>query len=368
MITKINLTIVAILLTCSVFSQTLLMKNDIKTQRFGKEVFYKTNDNNLLDGHYKIADSRGNYSDIHFKKGKKHGAAIDYDYEGRKLVQRNFENGKQNGTYTSFFQNGKVRVKGEFVKGKQDGKWKYFDDKGVVKTLEIYKNGKKEGKWWKKITSQNQAVAVVTENYKNDQHFGHSEEKNEDGKLNWEREYVNNLSYTHKGYHPNGKIYIEKTLKDGKLDGKELKYNANGVLLTQKLYKEDQLQQLITYYENGNKKSLNNYAHGKRNGLFEEYTEKGIKYKSGDYKDDFKTGIWKIFAQNDGSLISETTYVNGIKNGITKIYNVANKVSSEGNFKNNEKDGIWKSYNLAGKLIKEIEYKLGREISSKEYK
>ncbi len=144
MITKINLTIVAILLTCSVFSQTLLMKNDIKIQRFGKDIFYKTNNNNLLDGHYKIADSKGNYSDIHFKKGKKHGVAIKYDYEGRKLVQYNFENGKQNGTYTSFFQNGKIRVKGEFVKGKQDGKWKYFDDKGAVKTLEIYKNGKKE--------------------------------------------------------------------------------------------------------------------------------------------------------------------------------------------------------------------------------
>ncbi len=365
---KFNFIIISLFLSVTAFSQTLLMKSDVKTQRFGKEVLYKTKDNNLLNGHYKIGDSRGNYTDAHFKNGKKHGKVIDYDYNDRKLVERNFKNGKQDGRYTSYYQSGKVRVQGDFVNGKQDGKWKYFDEKGKVTALENYENGQKEGKWWKKKTYQNQIISMVIEHYKDNQLFGHAEQKGEDGKLNWEREYTNNISYTHKGYYPNGKLYIEKTLVDGKLDGKELIYNQNGILLTQRLFREDQLQEEVGYYENGNKKYLNSYKYRKRNGLFERYDEKGIKTEEGNYKDDYKSGVWKTYSAHDGSLITETTFVNGIKNGITKNYNVANKVSSEGNYKNNEKDGVWKHYNLAGKLVKEVEYKLGREISSKEYK
>ena len=107
------------------FGQNLMMKTDVKTQRFGKEIFYKDANNNPLDGHYKIANERGNYSDIHFKKGKK------------------------------------------------------------------------DGEWWKLYHGQSQ-IFYVTENYKDDEYFGHSEEKGEDGILKWERDYVNNQTYSHK--------------------------------------------------------------------------------------------------------------------------------------------------------------------------
>ena len=103
-------------------------------------------------------------------------------------------------------------------------------------------------------------------------------------------------------------------------------------------------------------------------GLFQKYTDLGIKTEEGSYKNDYKEGIWKKYNSKTGDLETETTYQNSVKNGVFKEYNKANRISIEGNYKNNEKDGIWKIYDLAGKLSKEIEYKLGREISSKEYK
>ncbi|PIE85948.1 MAG: hypothetical protein CSA05_02995 [Bacteroidia bacterium] len=89
---------------------------------------------------------------------------------------------------------------------------------------------------------------------------------------------------------------------------------------------------------------------------------------TGNYENDFKTGVWKTFDEDDGHLIAEHTYENSILNGAYKSYNEAKRINWQGNYKNGEKDGIWKRYNLAGELIQEIDYQLGREISNKIYK
>ncbi|MGB1000420.1 MAG: toxin-antitoxin system YwqK family antitoxin, partial [Flavobacteriales bacterium] len=107
---------------------------------------------------------------------------------------------------------------------------------------------------------------------------------------------------------------------------------------------------------------------GKKNGLYESYNDKGIKIEEGNFKSDYKNGIWKRYDSRDGHLLYETTFADNVKNGIAKEYNKANKVSAEGMFKNNEKNGVWKHYNLAGKLKKEVSYNLGKEISTKAYK
>jgi len=79
------------------FSQNLLSETEIKIQRFGKDVIHKDKNDNLLNGHYKIADSRGNYSEAFFKEGRKDGKSVDYDFKGRvlKTTELNkMENGK----------------------------------------------------------------------------------------------------------------------------------------------------------------------------------------------------------------------------------------------------------------------------------
>ncbi|RKF04003.1 antitoxin component YwqK of YwqJK toxin-antitoxin module [Tenacibaculum lutimaris] len=355
-------------ITSQIVAQNLVMQNDIVEQQFGKQILYKDSNNNLLNGYYKIADNRGNFIDAHFKNGTKEGIQTNYDYKERKLSEKSFKNGKTHGKYKRFHQNGQVNVQGEFVNGNQEGKWEYFNDKGEIEVREFYKSGKAEGKWWKKVRTNSNIASFITENYKNGEHYGRSEQKDADGKIEWERKYTNDGSYWHKSYYSNGKPEIEKNLKDYKLDGVQKTWNQNGILLSMKTFSKDQIQQEIYYYKNGHKDQVHNYSYGKKEDLFERYTEKGIKLEVGYYKHGFKTGVWKNFDSETGRLITERTYENNVLNGIYKSYNEANKVSTEGSYKNGEQDGIWKHYNLAGKLIQETEYQIGKEISEKKYK
>ena len=134
------------------------------------------------------------------------------------------------------------------------------------------------------------------------------------------------------------------------------------------IFKDDQLQKSTKYYANGNKEETFNYSSGKKDGVYEFFTENGIKIEEGLYKNEYKNGLWKRYDSKDEHLLYETNFIDNVKNGIAKEYNNANRVSAEGMFKNNVKDGMWKHYNLAGKLTKEISYELGKEISTKEYK
>ncbi len=274
---KINLILLTLFLcVSSSFSQNLVLETDIQIQHFGKDTFYKDKNGNPLNGHYKIADSRGNYSDIIFKEGKKDGKSIDYDYRGRVIKTTTYKNGKNYGTYTTYHQNGKTQTIGVFVSGEQDGKWETFNDKGVTiyiahyklgkKTgkwesfdkegkptrVEYYLNDQKTGKWWaRKYYPTYHTYSYVTENYKNNQLFGHAEEKKEDGTLKWEREYKDNYTYTHKEYHTsNGKLAIIYHIKNSKTDKERISYNLDGSIKKQELFKDGDLLKSTEQYAN----------------------------------------------------------------------------------------------------------------------
>lgn len=351
----------------SVSAQAYLMWNEVETQRFGKETLYKDKSGNLLDGHYKIAERSGAYSDLHFKNGKKDGKSTDYDFKERVIKKATYKNGKTNGKYTTYHQNGKIRTEGDFDMGKLDGEWRSYDDKGKLKTIENYKKGKKDGKWWKEIDQQTQSKSYITEFYKDDIPFGHWEEKGDDGKLRWERDYKNQDSYTQKKYHSNGKLYMQYTLLNDELEGERLEYDPEGVLLARMVFKEGQPQLSESFFENGQKEKVINYAHGKLNGVYQEFTEEGVKIVEGNHKDDFREGVWRFFEPRKGNPKEDVTYKGGKKNGLYKLYNEAKGVEIEGSYRNGEKDGLWKTYRLDGSLSQETQYQLGKEVSNKTY-
>ncbi|MEM7486525.1 MAG: toxin-antitoxin system YwqK family antitoxin [Bacteroidota bacterium] len=360
--------IVLLLIGNSIFAQTYLTWYDVEKQQFGREIIFKDNANNVLEGHYKISDERGNYFDLNFKNGKKHGQSKEYDYNDRVLKIMNYEDGIANGTFTTYHQNGKIQKQGYFLKGEEEGKWETFDDKGELMTLENYKNGLKEGKWMKKLHYSSQNISGVrTEYYKNNEPTGHWKEKYEDGTLIWERDHTANDSYIQKDYFPNGKLRFHKQLKDGKLDGDKLEYNQDGVLLRKMKFIEDQLQISELFHKNAAKKEVQHYDYGKKNGLYELYHENGTKILSGNYADGYKDGVWKNYNAKNGIISEKTTFKNNVKNGLYLKYNKAERLSREGNYLNDVKHGTWKFYNLAGKLNKEIVYDRGKITSSKEF-
>jgi len=362
-------TLITLCLTMHIQAQAYLTWNEVETQKFGKEVIFKTkSDNKPLQGGYKISETSGAYADLSFKNGKIEGEYSTYDFDGRIESVATYIGGKINGKSISYYQNGDVASEYYYKNNEPDGTWKDYNKKGKIRATQNYKNGKKEGKWTRILKNPaKNTTAIVTEFYRNDEPFGHWEQRLDDGKLNWEQDYTSGVDYIKKTYYPNGKLAEELTIKNRRKNGITKNYTQEGILLYKIEYDNDHVIFQEAYYDNGQLKSSTHYKYGAINGPFVFYNEDGVKTIEGKHKDTYKDGIWKKFDEKKGRLLRETTYKNDVKNGLCKHYNKAKKVSLEGLYSNGEKDGIWKCYNLAGDLTKEIEYRKGKEISTKKY-
>jgi len=118
-----NILIIAfyLIVVKSTAQETYLMWNDVETQRFGKEVLFKS-DSNFLNGSYKLAENSGAYTEVTFKNGKMVGAKKDFDFSGNIEQEMNFnQDGKVDGKSISYFSDGKVNVELNYKNGLKDG-------------------------------------------------------------------------------------------------------------------------------------------------------------------------------------------------------------------------------------------------------
>lgn len=303
--------------------QTLISWSEVKDIRFGKEIIYKKRwGDSLLNGHYKIASTSGSYSKLYFIDGKVDGIRTEYDGLGYKLSETKFKNGTLHGSSIHFHQNGIVSEEAVYKNGAPEGIWRNYDEKGRLIKTEKYKAGKKEGKWVQEIRyPQNNTTRVETKHFNNDEPIGHWESRIKDGNLVWEIDYIAPKDYVKKEYYPNEQIKRVETYKDNTL-----------------------------------------------NGRYEKYSSNGIKVIAGSFANGFRSGEWKEFEDKKGCIKSEVTYKNNQKEGTSKFYNNAQRLSETGKYINNRKEGLWKYFDLAGDLEKEIEYKNGFSVSEKRYR
>jgi len=94
----------------------------------------------------------------------------------------------------------------------------------------------------------------------------------------------------------------------------------------------------------------------------------GIEYdKKGNKKNEIKDGIGKVKEYYDnGRLLFEGEYKNGLKNGKAKEYNISGRLEFDGEYLNGKKNGKAKEYDFNG-LSFDGEYKYGQRIKGKEY-
>ena len=92
----------------------------------------------------------------------------------------------------------------------------------------------------------------------------------------------------------------------------------------------------------------------------------GIVLREGNYKNNFKEGVWKEYTDK-GVLHEQSTYVAGNLQGVYKEFYASGKVRQEGNYKDDQKDGTWKYYDASGKLTAEVIYEKGNRIKTVDY-
>lgn len=318
--------------------------------------FYKS-DKSLVDGTVRLIDGyRSQYIETEFKAGYATGTWKSYDdkvlvtegnykdgypngtfkeYYGDKQLksQKTFVDGKLDGKVINYYQNGKIYTETEFSKGVENGIDRRYDETGKITSDSKYINGKQTGKSVQQITSNIGDYELVS-NYKDGLLDGDYAEIFTDGVVKakgkytggkktgqWEYNKANGNKqptevYDNTGdlikkttYYTNGKVEIEREMKDGKDNGVTRKYDNEGKLKSEINYKngkEDGKYMMLYTSTMGNYKAIGNYTNGKLNGDYAEEYENGKPKAKGKYANGSKTGKWTYY-KKDGSVEREET-------------------------------------------------------------
>jgi len=159
-------------------------------------------------------------------------------------------------------------------------------------------------------------------------------------------------------FHNNGEISFEGNIIKGEKNGKGKEFDEDGHIIFEGEYKDD-----IKW--NGIRKD---YSDGKlifeaeikdRKIIYSKFYEKNnniLEYKNG-------TGYTRkycLLINNSEYLEFEGEFIDGVKNGKGKEYNIFNKLEFEGEYLNGERQGKGKEYDINGSLIFEGEYINGK--------
>lgn len=168
----------------------------------------------------------------------------------------------------------------------------------------------------------------------------------ENGNLFFEGSFVNGYRQGQgKEYDENGNVVFDglfekgvKLLKMAQMDGYWKEYD-NNMNLQSVSKKDDQGNNdgICYYYENGVICRLSEWHEGKEtpfSGFFKLFDEANRRWIEGEYKDGIRNGVVKELDEN-GRLISECFYLNGIKLNVVRL---------------NEMEGYWKEYDENGNL------------------
>lgn len=203
--------------------------------------------------------------------------------------------------------------------------------------------------------------------------------------------YKSKAAYYREAYYSNGIINGDSITKDyyisgelqfvghivsenpDVLSGQGTWYYRNGQIETQyKVNSKGLIQgKVLSYYENGIKKSISNYSNGKLNGKYTTYFPNGNIQYDYQYKDDLTNGLCKEYFENgrlkissnmidgkqngkgyeyyeSGKLYATFYCVSGTLQGEAIEYYENGKMKSKGNYSNGSKNGIWKYYDTTG--------------------
>jgi antitoxin component YwqK of YwqJK toxin-antitoxin module len=205
------------------------------------------------------------------------------------------ENGKKHGVWKGYFEESKrLRYEGTFEHGKEIGTFNYYDDTKAVNIIGVRIFNAKDNSAY--TTFYDQKKNIVSE----------------------------------------GKV-IDK-LKDGIW---KYYHEASKVIMTQENYKLGKIDGLKTiYYKDGKIAEETNYINGIKNGVYKNFSEKGV-------------------------LLETVTYKNDEYDGLATYKDISDKVTAQGIFKDGKKVGIWKFY-TDGKLVKSENFnKQGKKFQKK---
>ncbi|SDB86654.1 toxin-antitoxin system YwqK family antitoxin [Williamwhitmania taraxaci] len=333
-----------------------------------------------------------------------------------------FLNGSPYGYWKTYYVNGVIKSEGNWRNKHLDSTWRFYDKFGSIESEISYFEGKKNGYYSKYATrlgfGSNKQILVNKELYVSDLRQGLAYGYSVDGfvqsisffvdgkKDGVEREFnrdsivialkdyskgrvifyeeinrydKDKLPYgIWKEFYPNGKVSIEKSFVNGKLNGYLKRFSDRGVLTAAVLYKNDALvRDSVTLDEMLLREFTDSLGSLKRRGTFLGnlpvgshyyftdnvidsslvFNEKGeVIAKGGTDTEAMKSGMWVEFFPGTRTIKAKGAYKASQKIGNWTFYFKNGKIEQKGSFARNKISGIWEWYNVDGNLIKSEEY------------
>ncbi len=329
-----------------------IYESDGKIRSIENYRYFPTEQKSLLDGKQKKFFNEILISEITFKKNLKFGS------------------------YQYFYNDGKIKEKGSLEGDLKTGKFQAYDSKGQLTRDENYVIIREEEQ------AKKQTNLTPNKNEKSKEIQGPKIPRSVlDGICKY---YYNGLLQKEANYklgkldglvtefyvQPTYLLKSEETYKDNSKHGNFIFYQADGKVEKQgKYYQEikvgDQVLknvydgEIVYYHRNGFIERIENWKNYQRQGTWKWFNQNGIQTRQAEYNQNLKVGK-EIYWDNQGDKTSEVSYIIQIENGIPKSVNHGLQKSwkngsliSETPYVNGLRQGIHKEYYPSGSLKEE---------------
>ena len=273
------------------------------------------------------------------------GANELFDENGILTERKNFVNGKKEGKLTGYYPSGKIKYQVTFVNDLENGKYYFYDENGSITSEETFVNGVKSGPFvYTYAPSETGSVeksVIVTGNFSEDKRNGQVIVREYADKDTLQiQNYVDGIKNGKWIDFSDKKIEAIYYYSNDELEGKYTEYFTTGDLageiIQESFYSNGLLNgQRTVYYKSfiiQNQDRIDNEVYlpvkeistFKNNFLdgFYSNTEFDILMAEGFYKSDEKIGKW-----------IEVEYLDTDSNAVM--------IQFEGNYKDNLKNGLW---------------------------
>ncbi|MDD2983798.1 MAG: hypothetical protein PHQ74_10460 [Crocinitomicaceae bacterium] len=359
-----------------------------KIQSIEKYSYFPTEQKSLLDGKQQKFSNGILISEITFKKNLKVGP-YQYFYNDGKIKERGTLEGElKTGKFQAYDSKGqltrdenyviirveevqvkkernlspnKIEIKKEIqrdvTRSVLDGTCTYYYN-GLLQKEANYKLGKLEG-LVTEFYVQPQYLLKSKENYKDNLRFGSFIFYQTDGKVEKRGKYYQ-------------EIKVDDQVLKNVYDGENVYYNRNGFIERIENWKNYQRQGTWQWFnQNGIQTHQVDYDKGLKVGKEIYWDNQGNKTSEVTFVIQVENGISKSVSHGlqkgwkNGVLISETPYVNGLRQGLHKEFYPNGNLKEERNFVNDSLSGKYFNYYEDGTLQREYYYqssKSGNQI------
>jgi antitoxin component YwqK of YwqJK toxin-antitoxin module len=298
-----------------------------------------------------------------------------YDDQGQIMMTGHYENGLEHGTWENYYSNGLVSDSGSYLSGRMHGLWKYWFESGDLQQVVYFKRNIPDGTWityhengqlesegemnegipigdWKTYYDNSQIAEEI---------FYETEAELVINNV-WDRtgnQLVINGYGSYKSFSETGQVMQSGVVEQGIRVGKWSVFFENGSLQEEGSYTND-LYKIHNSWDWKGKQNVNNGF-----GTYYTFYDGGeLIYESGNVKNGFRDGLWKLYYETSGNIYLEQRYIEGKLTGLQNSFYESGQIFTSGEMVDGFREGEWIWYHENGIISSKVNFAKDKKIGN----